>query len=109
MHDQRVADGRVVARQPFSLLHLQRRDEVHGGPDSHLGVRGRFLHWVAPYSGGERYSAIYYQTAGEPVAKTTAVFAGEPVVPDDPRTFCSAEDSYHARYCRTTRTYRPSA
>ena len=69
-------------------------------------VDGRFPHWVAPYS-GDRYSAIFYQTAGEPIPKTTAVFTGKPLV-DDPMTFPRPEDNYYNRYCKKTQTYSPA-
>jgi hypothetical protein len=71
-------------------------------------VDGRFPHWVAPYESGTRFSVIYYQTQGQVVPVTTAVFEGEATV-DDPATFCAAEDRYYNRYCQATNTYAPSA
>lgn len=38
-------------------------------------IDGRFPHWVSPFT-GERYSIVYYQTFGQGVPKTTAVFPG---------------------------------
>ena len=70
-------------------------------------VDGRFPHWVAPYT-GTRFSVIYYQTQGEMVPVTTAVFSGEPLV-DDPPTFTSPEDRYYNCYDQATNTYAPRA
>ena len=39
-------------------------------------VDGRYPHWVSPHT-GERYSLIYYQTAGEWEAQAESVFAEE--------------------------------
>ena len=40
------------------------------------GIMGsRYPHWVAPYE-GNRYSVIFYTTAGDVVTRTTAVFQG---------------------------------
>ena len=36
-------------------------------------VDGRYIHWVAPWSGEERYSVIIYKTAGEPSPMGPAV------------------------------------
>ena len=38
-------------------------------------VDGRFPHWVAPYSSGDRYSVIYYVTAGKVDELGPAVFS----------------------------------
>ena len=41
-------------------------------------VDGRFPHWVAPWDATkERFSLIYYQTEGDRVAPTTAIFPSE--------------------------------
>ena len=40
-------------------------------------VDGRFPHWVDAYDSGERYSIIFYQTEGERVPPTTAIFLNE--------------------------------
>ena len=68
---------------------------------------GRYPHWVTPYT-GTRFSVIFYQTQGEMVPVTTAVFAGEPLV-DDPATFSSPEDRYYNCYDQATNTYAPTA
>lgn len=73
-----------------------------------MKVDGRFPHWVAPYH-GTRYSVIFYQTRGDLVPRTTAVFKGTPLV-QDPSTFpARAEDRYYNRYCSATNTYLPES
>ena len=37
-------------------------------------VDGRYPHWVAPYSSGDRYSVIYYQTTDKYTQPGTAVW-----------------------------------
>ena len=50
-------------------------------------VDGRYPHWVAPYDQGcERFSLIYYQTAGDLVPVGPAIF-------DVPTTFNSSNVS----------------
>jgi len=83
------------------------REVAHVDTRGRLGrVDGRFPHWVAPYT-GTRFSVIYYQTQGEMVPVTTAVFEGAPLV-DDPPTYCAPEHRYHNCYCPETNTYSPS-
>mmetsp|Transcript_57628 Transcript_57628/g.122563 ORF Transcript_57628/g.122563 Transcript_57628/m.122563 type:complete len:624 (+) Transcript_57628:205-2076(+) len=58
--------GICVEASPFEVVEV----------DTHRRfgrVDGRFPHWVAPYE-GERYSIIYYQTAGHVAPKSTAYF-----------------------------------
>lgn len=69
-------------------------------------VDGRFPHWVAPYE-GNRYSAIFYQTRGDEVSRTTATFGTTPQVTNDPSTYPRPEDRYYNRYCKDTNTYDP--
>jgi len=84
------------------------REVAHIDTRGRLGrADGRFPHWVAPYT-GTRFSVIYYQTQGEMVPVTTAVFSGEPLV-DDPPTFTSPEDRYYNCYDQATNTYAPRA
>ena len=85
------------------------REVAHIDTRHRLGrADGRYPHWVAPYT-GTRFSVIYYQTRGEVVPVTTAVFSGEPLVVDDPATFTSAEDRYYNCYDPVTNTYAPKA
>jgi hypothetical protein len=57
-------------------------------------VDGRYPHWVAPHK-GERYSLIYYQTAGEWLPQAESVFAEEePLEEQRPRvSHARADDS----------------
>lgn len=56
------------------VFHIGPCDVTHMNTFERFGkVDGRFPHWVTPYT-GERYSIIYYQTVGEVVPQTTAVF-----------------------------------
>ena len=73
-------------------------------------VDGRFPHWVAPYE-GNRYSVIFYKTCGgEAAPRTTAVFSGRSLAPEDAPTFpVRPEDKYYRCYDRETNTYAPSA
>ena len=67
---------------------------------------------VEPYSGGDRYSVIYYQTLGTFEPRTEAVFSDDAqtaLVPDDPATYCRPEDKYYNRYNRETGTYNPES
>jgi len=58
--------GICVESSPFEVTEVDTRQRLGK-------IDGRFPHWVAPYT-GERYSVIYYQTWGDPVPQTTAVF-----------------------------------
>merc|ERR1712217_476659 len=80
--------GICVESSPFEVTEVDTRQRLGK-------IDGRFPHWVAPYT-GERYSVIYYQTLGEEVERTTAVFSGEPLV-EDPPTFAAA--GYQYEYC----------
>ena len=84
------------------------REVAHIDTRGRLGrADGRFPHWVAPYT-GTRFSVIYYQTQGEMVPRSTAVFSGSSLVPDDPTTFPDyGRNRYYNRYCKETKTYVP--
>ena len=74
-------------------------------------VDGRFPHWVSPYK-GTRFSIIFYKTdlwRSDADPRTTAVFSGNCLAPEDPPTFPKPEDKYYRCYDRESKTYNPSA
>ena len=88
-------------------VEISAREVGHVDTRHRLGkVDGRFPHWVAPYT-GNRYSVIYYQTRGEEVPRTTAVFTTVPPVVVDPPTFARKGDRYYDIYDQETNTYDP--
>ena len=67
--------GVCVECDAFTVAHVNTRHRMGK-------VDGRYPHWVAPYDAGcERYSLIFYQTAGSYQAPTAAVF--QPFVAED--------------------------
>jgi hypothetical protein len=91
-------------------VEISAREVGHVDTRHRLGkVDGRYPHWVAPYE-GNRYSVIFYQTAGNEIPRETAVFQGnEAPLVDDPTTFpATPDDRYYNCYDKTTGTYAPS-
>ena len=103
-----LALGDFVAPGGKLCVEVSAREVAHVDTRHRLAkVDGRFPHWVAPYD-GNRYSVIFYQTRGEEIPRTTAVFQGNdaPLV-NDPPTFHQPGNSYYARYDRETGKYEP--
>ena len=112
---QNIATFRGLALGDFSedggalAVECSAREVAHIDTRRRMGkLDGRYPHWVAPYSEGDRYSVIYYQTMGAVEERTTAVFSDiPPLVPDDPTTYCKPEDKYYNRYDRERKVYEP--
>jgi hypothetical protein len=101
-----LALGDFVAPGGALCVEQSAREVAYVDTRHRLGmVDGRFPHWVAPYE-GNRYSAIFYQTRGEEVPRTTATFGSKPQV-KDPSTYPRKEDNYYNCYCKETQTYSP--
>ena len=97
--------------QPGGALcvEISAREVAHVNTRHRLGkVDGRFPHWVAPYD-GNRYSVIFYQTRGEEIPRTTAIFNTDvpPIIMNDPSTFASKGDRYYDCYNHETNQYEP--
>ena len=108
-----LALGDFVAPGGALCVEASAREVAHVDTRHRLGkVDGRFPHWVAPYQ-GNRYSVIYYQTRGEEIPRTFAVFQSKQQVPVphvvlDPPTFTPTKrDGYYNCYDRTTGLYEP--
>jgi len=56
-----------VESTPFEVVEMDTHNRIGK-------IDGRFPHWVAPHT-GERYSVIYYQTAGTVMPKSAAAFS----------------------------------
>ena len=107
-----LALGDFVAPGGALCVEISAREVAHVDTRHRLGkVDGRFPHWVAQYE-GNRYSVIFYQTRGEDIQRTTAIFRQEGtafVAPllIDPPTFPLRVDSYYNRYDSKTGKYEP--
>ena len=88
-------------------VEISAREIGHVDTRHRLGkVDGRFPHWVDKYE-GNRYSVIFYQTRGEEIPRTTAVFTDVPPVLIDPPTFPPKGDRYYDRYNQEINEYEP--
>jgi hypothetical protein len=103
-----LALGDFLAPGGRLCVEVSAREVAHVDTRHRLAkVDGRFPHWVAPYD-GNRYSVIFYQTRGEEIPRTTAVFQGnDSSLVNDPPTFHKPGNSYYARYDRETGLYEP--
>jgi len=103
-----LALGDFVAPGGRLCVEVSAREVAHVDTRHRFAkVDGRFPHWVAP-SDGDRYSVIYYQTRGDEIPRTTAVFAGNDApLMKDPPTFPAPGSSYYACYDRATGKYEP--
>ena len=60
----------MVEAEPRTVYEVDTHDAM-------AKVDGRFPHWVAPYTGSERFSIIWFRTKGDVTPQTTAFISGE--------------------------------